>query len=748
MPETRNIGDIPSQKMVIDIVNNTAQGGWANKGEFGTRELEIYIVKDGAIFDISSYLVTMYCITPYEDKLFVTVNKTNAAMGKASIVIPQQIAEQAGVTKCCISLSKKGQHLLSVDFKIKINKSIYKEESITVGDDFSALQDALAGVANLEGNYVPRLTALESGKASKDSVTAVNTRVDGVSASLEDIVCNITSNNIDDTEKIQYVVTNFKNITFPPNRTFKIKNTVKIPSGTHIDFNNCTFIPVAGGTFINNFMFLINSIDGVDWVDRFGGFTNSIKNLTISNKDNILNVKGVFLGAVSYVYNLRTEWLHQSIRIVDRFLDMLRLDRIFVVHHTGNLYAISQDNIINGTVSKNANGDAWIFSQLQFEGTGDRNAIYLCGNNDTCTIDGVVNGRIVLKNGSFNLKNLHIEIGNLKTYGAKILLENSMFYFRGSVNGTPVQLFCNENGSKEIVIKNTFFTYQFWDDNNLIDKGSTYYSIDIDPNFYSNIELDNVNQGVLNTNTSTGIKIRRTDKSSMSFWDYVACCRKTVVNANSIIEPTTVIKKNPNGVTDMVTIEYKQFLMNYSSNEDNMQGILWKGVTGTYYYKVGVISDIDRMIGLYNSSELSVSVNKLDRKSVNIKINPTIMGKMVNSYLIVYRGLSTGVYTDRAIIPVSNIGSNFIDDFNSIGLINWVSVTGPVFILNPHSQLEYNCYNNNVTAYGTTKPTTGTWTVGDRIIIDNPQVGQVGSYRYIDIAGTGRTWKTETTISN
>ena len=577
-------------------------------------------------------------------------------------------------------------------------------------------------------------------------VGVIEDEIEEINSSLDNIVSSYNSNGNDDTLEIQKIINKNNKITFPFKRTFYISSTIDIPSHKHIDFNFCTFIPVVGGNFINGFMFKVNSLQCDDWIESFGGYSNSIKNITISNINKLANIKGLFIGSVCDLYNIRTEWLYQTIKIVDRFLDLMRIERILVVHHMDNvLYAISHDNTItqggNELLNKNANGDGWILRQLQFEGRGTRNAIYLNGNYDTCTIDGVINGKIVVQNGMYNLKNIHLEIGNIKIYNAKCTVEKSVLYFNGSINGTPIQIFSKNGQSKNVTLKDVFFTYNFWEDSPFYSKGDYLYAIDIDNLHTSNVILEDVSQGIINTLMETGVRIRKLDKTSISDWDIVAPLRKCVISPYGLIEPCIIEKQLPN-TTKLFNVTYKENLVNYSSSEDKLRGILWKGNSGTYYYKIGLITDIDRLVGIYDTTEYSIIVNNLERKCVNITLEPSIINKIKNAYVVIHRGTTSGNYTDRALIPLNNNGTTLIDDYRSIGLINWTS-SSSLFTFSFYDLIEVNMAKNTVVAYGTSRPIGGSWKVGDKIVIDNPQVGETAIYRRVQLPNLTQTFKSE-----
>lgn len=174
------------QKLVIDIGTKIRQSVWSVQSEMGCREVDIEIVQNGRPYDITDYAINVYCKTPKDDTLYKRVQIINGERGMAKMLIPQQVSSQFGVTKCCLSFIKLNQLMLSFDFNIDIDRSVFNEESL-LGDDFSALVDALSDVKDLEDRYVPRLGALERDKADKTTTDSLKNNIVSINSQLGDI---------------------------------------------------------------------------------------------------------------------------------------------------------------------------------------------------------------------------------------------------------------------------------------------------------------------------------------------------------------------------------------------------------------------------------------------------------------------------------------------------------------------------------------------------------------------------------
>jgi hypothetical protein len=592
------------------------------------------------------------------------------------------------------------------------------------------------------------------GTTAKDTIVgAINENTTSLAENmniLDNLMINLIPNGVDDTQQLQTIMDNHDIFKLPPNRIYKISSTIKIPKGVFVDFNHATFIPISGGTFLNNFMFIVNSEDGVSWDTPYPGYTNSFNNCYIDNHSLLLtNIRGFFIGSTVDMYNIKSNSLYQTIRIDDHYIDCIKLDRIYIIDHLGIDYAITQLNIGD---NKPAQGDSWHISNLQIESsTGNNNnrkLLYLGGNNNNVTIDGVINGFVYLKNGTFSLKNFHIETGNIVIQNARVDGENIILY-HDSQNGAPLTLLTDNGLSKSVSFKNLNFSYPFWRDSNFITMGSWYANIFIDPLFNSPISLENANQGALYTNGGgqgggQGVFIIQTNGSDISHFinNAASMSLRSVFNVKTVLRDEIATSLLPNSI-NLINVSYQSFQTIYSPSIDTQQGILWLGNSGTYYYKIGILVDYNRKIGQYHGSEFAITVNNTERKTVDINILDGVLNNVANCGLIIYRGTSTGVYNKLCTLYLPDPSSHQIDNYNSIYLKAWNdNVSGTAQGLNYYSKVIKNIADDSVICHGTQPPTYGVWKKGDRIINTTYTVGQVKSW-ICTVGGVPGTWASE-----
>jgi hypothetical protein len=245
-------------------------------------------------------------------------------------------------------------------------------------------------------------------------------------------------------------------------------------------------------------------------------------------------------------------------------------------------------------------------------------------------------------------------------------------------------------------------------------------------------------------NELQGIFINKTDGSDITCFEGSTMSNISILNTKRVLFPAMYEKNAPNS-NNFINIGYNQLLTYYSAQNDDKRGILWKGNSGTYYYKIGILLDYDRRIGVYDPREFSFVINNVDRKLVDINILDSYIANINNANLVIYRGIATGSYNYRSIVGMVDNSAHQYDDYNSIGLRPWQSITaGGAMALNNYSKVIKNNSDGLVICYGTATPTAGSWQVGDRIINTNIAIGQVKSW-VCSVAGSQGTWISEGT---
>ena len=575
------------------------------------------------------------------------------------------------------------------------------------------------------------------------TITDFTSRLDNFDSQLDNITINLESLNIrgtsqdnlkDDSDNIQIIIDKNYYTRFQEGKVYYVNKPIKIRPYSIIDFNGCWIVPY-GSEMENKFIFYVNTDDGI--TDNGAVVSHTfIKNLNIENAFNINGVKGINAFSPIDVKCLKTKQLYQSILIGDRYFDRIIMDDIKIEFPQGDEYQITQ----KGESNRLAHGDAWVLNRLQIENGETRKLLYLGGNNTCGEISNVINGEIYIKNGSWKMKNLHIEVGHLTIQNADVEIDNAVLLLKRDTLGHKITILCDEEGnSRDVSLKNIFFNYDTWNDDNSLEKGRFYTNILVDENFGSNIYINNVSKGMTKSNAQ-GVVIRKTGASQdLPYQFYPELNNNSVIDLGKINQPNVTQSLCPSKGVNFINVEYKE-VPHFASQTSDKTGYKWYGESGRYYYKVGVILDWNRKIGVYDNREFYFDINKNYRASVIFSVDKSMFNQVKNASLIIYRGIESGKYDDMCVVPLVNVGSKQIDTFNTVGLCRWISGENmtPMELTN-HVVVDNLVTDNVITKGGVSAPTIGTWKKGDEVINNNRASGQPHYWRCIN-SGTPGTW--------
>jgi hypothetical protein len=151
----------------------------------------------------------------------------------------------------------------------------------------------------------------------------------------------------------------------------------------------------------------------------------------------------------------------------------------------------------------------------------------------------------------------------------------------------------------------------------------------------------------------------------------------------------------------------------------------FKGATATYYYRVAILHDKIRRIGILGGLEVSQAATNGATGAVNLRLGFDIPG---GGFIArVYRGTSTGVYDNYVDVPVIEAGRLY-DNGEDLSSFAWISRTpGAADAVNANISAGIEIGPGEITtasdAYGraviwstaTTMPTLGGWRRGDEV---------------------------------
>lgn len=248
--------NIDNQKLVIDISTKIGQVAWGNKGDVNSRKLEIYVLQKGIPMDLTGVDVDLYSITPLGKKICDNLTITNAKLGKALYNVPTDITSVQGVTKSVLVFRKGTTQLISFEFEIKINRSIYDENAITSDNKFGMLIDALRVTKEYEDALKDASFDLE--RKYTDRLNGVDAQLDTIATLKENEEYNIVEFGIkpgtsrdnapDITNKLKEISSLISFNTGTMRRLYVPKGYYKITD--RVDFNRCSIVGDNNATFV------------------------------------------------------------------------------------------------------------------------------------------------------------------------------------------------------------------------------------------------------------------------------------------------------------------------------------------------------------------------------------------------------------------------------------------------------------------------------------------------------------------
>lgn len=219
---------------------------------------------------------------------------------------------------------------------------------------------------------------------------------------------------------INYANNNNKKIIFS-NKSYCVNKSFYIKAGISIEGNFAKIIPLKNGTFTQNYIFLLNSKDGLDWFEEWKGNAN-IHNLKFDNVNNVENIKAFFLaeGNVDF-FQISSNKFYQLVKTPSRYLDNISFRKISCLYNYGDDYMIY----------KIGQGDAILFDGCHFASNSEsfnNKGIYL-SNSWGATIQNIINGyHYFLTCINTTIQDCHIERGNFTFVDSIINFKNSYIW--------------------------------------------------------------------------------------------------------------------------------------------------------------------------------------------------------------------------------------------------------------------------------------------------------------------------------
>ena len=277
---------------------------FAKEGDYNGRELVVQITNGGAV---SSQTGVSLNLGWHHDDAgnsgldpFTVVD---VSKGIFKITYPTEMLIAGNVT-ATIQVIENGKITLTRNFKITVEKKPIDEDVVVSENSFTALQEALVKVNDLEDNYAPRLNEVtEQLSQTAEGVNEKSVNVLSLGA--------LGQNVSDDTPFIQqafnkaasYKVqsnavggTNF----YTGNGTVKIpagiygiSSTISVPYGVSIDMTDAVFVAIPANKTINAFNMFGNAFRNNVMGGTFVGFNTALTVSTNNRNTSRLLIDGI-----------------------------------------------------------------------------------------------------------------------------------------------------------------------------------------------------------------------------------------------------------------------------------------------------------------------------------------------------------------------------------------------------------------------------------------------------------------------
>lgn len=502
--------------------------------------------------------------------------------------------------------------------------------------------------------------------------------------------------------------------------------TLFFPSGeyvigkTLIFYDNVTFIfetgnhkttkiiPLSNGTYINKYIILINSTDGVTPYKQVSSLSSDNKiysGLTIDNcvdssvNNNLIvtGLKGIFLSQANCEFERITSTGLTNTIVLS---ETQYLDNIVI---SNSLFMLNGDY----PVLKNGKGECLsVVNCKVFNSLIGEWKLVKANNTYNLDIRNVINGTIEVTNSTFSITNIHLEEGKVKLNKSSGELSNSIIY--NTKDGSyPIEI-AGDSGHyislKNIEIMFTPFSHPNAETGSNFDILLNAKNVKI-KNIYRTLNFD---YGI---NSITGIKIDSSNdtlKNNFNTNSSKLSMHCNIKNAN-IIDKLIYSNTATTG-TGLISI-----------NIESTNPYTWNNVAAPLFYTCQIIyGDNKYLMGANMTNEVTITSGS---KAISIKL--LNVSKLKDCTLRLFRGTSTGSYSSYVDIPIVSLGNDIfglLDTGTKVNGFPWIY--GVNTLANIASWFDSNIkhletFGDNVLGFASATPKSTSFAKGDRIHLLN-----------------------------
>jgi len=538
----------------------------------------------------------------------------------------------------------------------------------------------------------------------------------------------IGDGSADDTVAIQAAVNSGHGSVFIPSGTYNISSTIVVPYQVNIIGENARTTkiqPVTGGTFTSSYMLFFNTTNGTTWTNAYPNIgSGGMSDVDLYNGNSISGMKGI-AAAGSYEFtNIRSYKMDCTIHITADYNDKVAIKRVYMTEATGSDYQIIVNQLGDALIIENVHSPLTSGSVLP-------KTIKLIG----CT-GGALNGNLagdieLYRCSNVTVRNTHTEGGTLKIDSSTVKVDG--YWCTPNIRSEAnIILLATDDGKYAVEIVG--YHNAVWD-NRIPDP---YYEFDLQTHSDYQISIYDCykrwyRSGNISLSDITGIQVENEAGSALT--DFNESSFR--LSVSSSIRRGQIVVKDQN-------VDCGTGVFNSLGDAQTYSSVEWTGTTGTYYYHMQYLYDIDKLIGRTDSDgEQSFS---LTNEGDAVLFPLSYASRNPNAICRIYRGTSAGSYDKYVDVPM--VCSRYLyDDGKQVSGVIWKSRTAGGVDTPNTSATNITYAQDNVRLISNAVPAVGTYARGDIVYSSEPSAGGVIGWVCVT-AGTPGTWKTFGTIAS
>lgn len=226
---------ITTKTIRLDVTKKYTEPVYLVQYEVDARILDIYLSAGSLPINLTGASVVFYAKKPDGTILFNNCTVVDAVSGHVVYTVTEQMCAVAGDLRCWILVIKDDAELRSIEFKVTVQPSEDDTEAIESTSEFTALDEALAIVANIDALQTALDEALSDIDALQQETQALKTGwipLNGVA----------TFNSVDNPTGV---------INVPSGHGIEVGNRVRLSNASRVIYGIVTAVTATTVTFLH-----------------------------------------------------------------------------------------------------------------------------------------------------------------------------------------------------------------------------------------------------------------------------------------------------------------------------------------------------------------------------------------------------------------------------------------------------------------------------------------------------------------